>query len=232
MGLFLKRVRLSSPDLPQSISRSVSSNQDGVHPDLEEVVKRHLSSTYQKPIPEYTHDILDQIKNKLTQTSGKLILDSGCGTGFSSIKLADQFPEDLIVGIDQSKFRLGKKKIEKDNVLFFRANLIDIWLLMEKQGWKVDQHYLFYPNPWPKKKHLQRRWHGHPIFPTLTKISKKIEIRTNWKIYIEEFSKAIEIATNCKNPIEEISPNDPTTPFEKKYLASGQQLYCYQSVFP
>lgn len=164
----------------------------------------------------------------MTQTSGKLVLDSGCGTGVSTIKLADQFPEDLIVGIDQSIVRLGKQKAQKDNVLFFRANLVDVWMLMEKQGWRIDQHFLFYPNPWPKKKHLQRRWHGHAIFPALIKISKNIELRTNWKIYADEFSKAIEIATTYKNPVEEFSSTDPITPFEKKYLVSEQMLYIYQ----
>ncbi len=76
--------------------------------------------------------MLDQIEKKRQGTSGKLILDSGCGTGVSTIKLAEQFPGDLVVGIDQSENRLSKSK-EKNNVLFFRANLIDIWLLMEKK---------------------------------------------------------------------------------------------------
>ncbi len=225
----MKPARLSSPDL----SRIVSSNQDGIHPDLEEVVKRHLNSTFQKPIPEYTYQVLDQIEKNLTQTSGKLILDSGCGTGVSSLNLAEQFPNDLIVGIDQSIVRLNKKKSEKENVLFFRANLIDVWSLMQKQGLKIDQHFLFYPNPWPKKKHLQRRWHGHPIFPDLLQISKRLELRTNWKIYADEFSKAIEIATTNKNAVEEISTTDPNfkpmSPFEKKYLASEQKVYFYRA---
>ncbi|MFK8067723.1 MAG: tRNA (guanosine(46)-N(7))-methyltransferase TrmB [Gammaproteobacteria bacterium] len=224
----MKPARLSSPDL----SRIVTSNQDGIHPDLEEVVKRHLNSTFQKPIPEYAYEVLDQIEKKLAQNGGKLILDSGCGTGASSINLSDQFPDDLIVGIDQSIVRLNKKKTQKENVLFFRASVIDIWSLMQKQDWKIDQHFLLYPNPWPKKKHLKRRWHGHPVFPSLLKISKSLELRTNWKIYAEEFAKTIEIATTNKNPVEEISTTDlnfkPISPFEKKYLASGQKVYSYR----
>lgn len=209
-------------------SRSVTSNQEGIHPDLEVIVKRHLQNPYQKPISEYANDILDQIEKKRQEIGGKLILDSGCGTGVSTIKLAEQFPDDLIVGIDQSENRLSKSK-EKNNVLFFRANLIDIWLLMEKNNWKIDQHYLLYPNPWPKKKHLQRRWHGHPVFPTLIKLGGKLELRSNWKTYVEEFSKAVEIITGDSRSVEEIMPSESLTPFEKKYQDSGQGLYCYQS---
>ena len=205
-------------------SRSVTSNQEGIHPALESIVKRHLQHPYQKPIPKYTHKILEQIENQLQKTDGKLILDSGCGTGVSTINLAGNNPDDLIVGIDQSEYRISKSE-GKNNVLFFRADLIDIWLLMEQQGWKIDQHYLLYPNPWPKKKHLQRRWHGHPIFPSLIKLGGILELRSNWKTYAEEFSSAVEIMTGCLSPIEEFTPTELLTPFEKKYHASRQVLY-------
>ena len=208
-------------------SRSVTSNQEGIHPDLEAIVKRHLQNPYQKPIPEYANEILDQIEKKRQETGGKLILDSGCGTGVSTIKLAEKFPDDLVVGIDQSEDRLSKSK-EKNNVLFFRANLIDIWLLMEKKSWKIDQHYLLYQNPWPKKKHLQRRWHGHPVFPILIRLGGKLELRSNWKTYVDEFAKAVEVVTGCLNPVEEFIPTETLTPFEEKYQASGQNLYRYQ----
>ena len=33
-----------------------------------------------------------------------------------------------------------------------------------------EQHYLLYPNPWPKAKHLQRRVHGHGSFPLLLQL--------------------------------------------------------------
>ena len=208
-------------------SRSVTSNQVGIHPDLEAIVKRHLQYPYQRPIPEYANEILDQIEKKRQETGGKLILDSGCGTGVSTIKLAERFPDDLVVGIDQSENRLSKRK-EKNNALFFRVNLIDIWLLMEKNNWKIDQHYLLYPNPWPKKKHLQRRWHGHPVFPTLIKLGGKLELRSNWKTYVEEFARAVELVTGDLNFVEEFIPIEMLTPFEEKYQASGQSLYNYQ----
>ncbi len=222
----LMRVQLSFDKLIGN-SRSVSSNQQGIHPDLEIVVNRHLQNPYQKPVPEYAYQILDQIEKKRRETGGKLILDSGCGTGASTLNLAEQYPQDLIVGIDQSEYRLSKCK-EKNNVLFFRANLVDSWILMDQKGWKIDQHYLLYPNPWPKKKHLQRRWHGHPVFPMLIKLGGVLEIRSNWKTYLDEFSQAVEIMTGHLSSIEEFMPTEFLTPFEKKYHASGQRLYRYQ----
>ncbi len=217
------------PNAHSGNSRSVTSNQEGIHPDLEAIVKRHLQNPYQRPIPEYANEVLDQIEKKRQEIGGKLILDSGCGTGMSTIKLAEQFTSDLVIGIDQSDYRLSKSK-EKNNVLFFCANLIDIWLLMEKNNWKIDQHYLLYPNPWPKKKHLQRRWHGHPVFLTLIRLGGRLEIRSNWKIYVGEFAKAVEIVTGNSSPIEEFIPTVALTSFEKKYQASGQSLYRYKLI--
>ncbi len=234
MALSLKRVRLSSNNSVGN-SRSVTSNQTGIHPDLETTVRRHLEEPYRKPIAEQTQNILDQIEKKHIEIGGDLILDSGCGTGVSSYNLAEQFPNDLIVGVDQSDFRLSKNKSElekqltSDNILLFRANIIDIWLLMAKNNWKLGRHYVFYPNPWPKKKHLQRRWHGHPIFPTLIKLGGQLELRSNWKMYVDEFSEAIEIAIDVKEPVEPfVFVEKAVTPFEKKYQLSGQDLYCYQ----
>ena len=216
-------------------SRIVVSNQQGVHPDLAITVEKHAAESYQRPIAEYAQEILYQIKQKHQQIGGQLILDSGCGTGLSTYNLAKLYPADLVVGIDQSDHRLAKDKsaiaeqISTDNVLFFRANLVDLCLLMEQEQWQIDRHFLFYPNPWPKKKHLQRRWHGHPIFPSLLNISQAIELRSNWKTYVEEFALAVEQLTKIKQPVTELDfIAEPITPFEKKYQNSGQGLYRYQ----
>ncbi len=244
-GRCLKRSRLSSHSrdqtpnhatedelvkLSRGNSRSVSSNQTGVHPDLASTLTRHQNTIYQKPIADYAQIILDQIEQQRQAIGGRLILDSACGTGASSITLAEQFPHDLIVGIDQSEYRLNKQTIKKNNLLFFRADLIDIWLLMSQQDWKIDQHYLLYPNPWPKKKHLKRRWHGHPVFPDILKISQQIEARSNWKTYLDELALAVELMTGDRCPVEVITPTEPLTLFEKKYSESGQVVFSYRWV--
>jgi len=106
-----------------------------------------------------------------------------------------------------------------------RADLVDFWRLAVLSKWKFKKHFLWYPNPWPKKKHLQRRWHGHPVFPILKKLGGHLELRTNWKIYAEEFSLAITVLSDTKTGVEIWDPDIPETPFERKYQSSGQQLY-------
>ena len=61
----------------------------------------------------------------------------------------------------------------KDNAILLRAELSDFFSLVAYQSdWIVHSHYLLYPNPYPKSKHLKRRWHGHPIFPVMLAIGE------------------------------------------------------------
>lgn len=228
---------MSSTNNISGNSRIVTSNQDGVHPDLEMTVSKYVAENYQRPVADYCLGLLEEIKQKQQAIGGKLILDSGCGTGVSTYNLAELYPNDLVVGIDQSDFRLNKNKTEREaqlttkNVLLLRANVIDLWLLMAENNWQIDRHYLFYPNPWPKKKHLQRRWHGHPVFPTLLKLGGKLELRSNWKLYVDEFCRAVEVATGKEGSVELLDfIENPITPFEKKYQLSKQSLYRYQTM--
>ncbi|MCG8380039.1 MAG: SAM-dependent methyltransferase, partial [Proteobacteria bacterium] len=97
--------------------------------------------------------------------------------------------------------------------------------MIKQSNWNIKKHYLLYPNPWPKKDQLKRRWHGHPVFPEMVGLCDKIELRTNWQIYAEEFKFALDIVTNKKTSIDNVDVKDFISPFEKKYYESGHELY-------
>jgi len=95
------------------------------------------------------------------------------------------------------------------------------------------RHYLLYPNPWPKIGQLARRWHGHPVFPTIVALGGELECRSNWRIYIEEFALALTQLSGQPLQCEAYAPASPITPFEKKYLASGHELWrCRADIQP
>jgi len=211
-------------------SSIVTSNQSGVHKDLENSIKKHLTNPYKKPYRPFTDDIFHQIDAIQKLTSKPIILDSGCGTGESSLQLARRNPEALVIGIDKSEKRLEKLIIEhsvhhQDNLVLARADVVDIWRMIKESDWNIRKHYLLYPNPWPKKDQLKRRWHAHPVFPEMISLCHQIELRTNWKIYAEEFKQAIEIVTDKKALMDSVEVSDFISPFEKKYYDSGHELY-------
>ena len=165
---------------------SVYSNQTGIHEDLAPTIKKHLLSTWQEPIPEHTRIAADKIVNLASKHSGPLILDSFCGTGMSTTKLAERFPDALVIGIDKSQDRLAKHvSAEIANYHLIRANCEHTWALLAQAEIRCSQHYLLYPNPWPKKSHLKRRIHGHPAFPLLRALGGNVVLRSNWLTYVE-----------------------------------------------
>jgi len=209
----------------------VSSGQTGLHPRLDETVRRHLGSMWSQPLHRPTLDVFRQLQGQGVFTSGQpLILDSGCGTGESTRRLADSFPGRLVIGVDRSPKRLGKEAAfpglgQRGNYLLVRAELASFWRLLFEAGYVPERHCLFYPNPWPKPGQLMRRWHGHPVFPVLLALGGVIEMRCNWEIYAREFARAAGLATGTIVTVNEYVPRQPISPFERKYFERGQVLY-------
>ncbi|KAL7560436.1 hypothetical protein ACA910_016182 [Epithemia clementina (nom. ined.)] len=92
-----------------------------------------------------------------------------------------------------------------------RADLVDFWRLLYQHQIPVHEHYLLYPNPYPKKSRWLNRWYGHAIFPLLMLLLSSpppstpsqsqqplpqqsvMMIRSNWKQYLVEFQTAVQI---------------------------------------
>lgn len=204
-------------------SRPVTSNQSGLHPRLETVVRRHLDTPHRRPVAEHTRLAFERIA-AWRDPSRPLILDSGCGTGIGTARLAARHPEALVLGLDKSTARLARHPALPPNARLERAELGDFWRLAAAAGWRLDRHYLLYPNPWPKSRQLLRRWHGSPVFPALLALGGRLELRSNWRLYVEEFVRALSLA-GIDGAIELVPDEPPLTAFEAKYRASDQDLW-------
>jgi len=217
-------------------SQPIHSAQHGFHPRLREVVEKHLHTRFLRPVSPASLLAFAELDAQLEGRYENLILDTGCGTGASTLELARLYPDCQVIGIDKSALRLarGQRLLQQpgapENALLLRCDLIDFWLLAAQAGWRVRQHYLLYPNPWPKPEHLKRRWHAHPVFPSLLVLGGTLELRCNWKIYAEEFALALQYA-GIAAQVEEFTPEAALTPFERKYQASAHTLWsCRASI--
>ncbi|PIE00449.1 MAG: SAM-dependent methyltransferase [Thiothrix nivea] len=205
----------------------VTSHQTGIHNNLEQVVRRHQENLFRKPVAEHTRRAFEPVQHLVSQQNLPVILDSGCGTALSTRHIARQNPDALVIGIDRSAIRLGKdyQAALPDNALTVRADLVDFWNLAVQAGWKLQHHFILYPNPYPKSVHLKRRWHAHPVFPQLLKLGGQLELRTNWSIYAEEFAFALRLSGYAAARVEAFMPENCWTLFETKYYQTGQDLY-------
>lgn len=220
-------------------SRTISSPQSHVHEHLAETVRKHASTEFLKPLASHAlRAFEDAVAAWQAQGARPLVIDAGCGVGLSTRRLAAQDPESFVIGIDQSADRLDREVRWQgqmpDNWITVRTDLVDFWRLMLTHRISPTRHYLLYPNPWPKKQHLGRRWHGHPVFPTLVALGGQLECRSNWKIYIDELGTALTQLTDIGVSTEAFAPvpGAPLTPFEEKYAASGHALWRCRIALP
>lgn len=233
-------------------ARTVVSNQDKPHEDLLQLVNKHRSSVFKRPVAMHTQLAFERALIWLNEWQGDVIIDACCGVGESTLDLARQFPRARVIGIDKSSARIQKhgsylqrtsgnvkqcsvQSKPRDNYLILQADLNDFWRLLlvhikhdtTKPSWRVTKQFILYPNPYPKKSQVGKRWHGSPVFPTIIDCCGCIEVRSNWKLYIEEFVIAAEVLGIAMQitPLVIDAEHPPITPFERKYTDAGQQLW-------
>ena len=206
----------------------LSTDQLGAHPDLTEIVRHHQDHPWRKPCPAHTRDAFEKLQKRLKRDNRPLILDSFCGTGMSTALIAVAHPDALVVGIDQSAHRLAKHQAAgAQNYLLLRAEAEPFWLCLVKAGITLHSHWLLYPNPWPKASQLKRRVHGHGAFPVLSRLGGKLELRTNWDIFAQEFAQAAALI-GIKGHTKPFISDSPMTLFERKYADRGHTLWRFR----
>ncbi len=210
--------------MPGNSSPIVSAQQEP-HPRLVEIVLRHRQHAWRAPPHAATEQQFARWISAREATPRPLLVDLGCGTGESSELLAAVHPEHEVLGVDQSAHRLARRAPSglgaDGRIAWLRAEATNVLRLLANAGIGIDTLYLLYPNPWPKAEHLRRRWHGHPVFPLLLANARQIVLRSNWRVYAEEFALACAVSGR-EGDCRALAAEAPVlSPFERKYLDSG-----------
>ena len=202
---------------------------------VERHVAQHATFLAKRPIAKHTAAAFQTASEFARSRAAPLIIDAGCGTGRSTLKLAERYPDRTVIGVDRSEARLSKSNDAPDNALLLRAELGDFWrLLNDSNDLRVEETYLLYPNPYPKDKHLKMRFQGHASLPSLLQAcGHKLTVRASWRTYLEEFRLACRRAGELgirpdlvsKGPYELSDLTDPLTLFERKYAKAGVPVY-------
>ena len=136
------------------------------------------------------YEIVDKYKFQNFNEETEYILDVGSGYGESSIFLAKQFPNKVIISCE--KYIDGNiillKNIEKNkikNIRLHNGNVYDVLENINKKYFKLV--WIFFPDPWPKNRHTKRRLVTCDFLVKLHKNLKEnseIHIATDSTIYI------------------------------------------------
>ena len=118
------------------------------------------------------------------------ILDIGTGYGETSIFLAKQFPDKIVISCE--KYIDGNiillKNIQKNNINNIQLHNGNVYDVLERTNKKhFNLVWIFFPDPWPKNRHAKRRLITSDFLIKLHKILKEnseIYIATDSTIYV------------------------------------------------
>ena len=160
-----------------------------------------------------------------------LHVDLGCGDGSFLCEMAQQFPKRNFLGIERLTKRVEKvrRKGEKiENVRVLRADtLFAVRDLLPESS--VGTFYLLFPDPWPKRRHQQRRVFTHEFLDAIAAALEQegiVRVATDQLDYfrqIERLSCAhLQFQVVPESPDESVLP---LTKFERKFRDQGAPIY-------
>ena len=161
-----------------------------------------------------------------------LEIEVGCGKGKFLTERARQNPDCDFLGIERMLDRVrlfdGKcrrGKIDNAKVLRLEALYTFHYLLPAHHARTV---YVFFPDPWPKKKHHSHRLFGPLFLDALWKrleIGGKLEFATDHKEYFEVVKEcfAADSRFEAVQPMDR--PKEVWTEFETMFREQGLPIY-------
>lgn len=171
----------------------------------------------------------------LFNNNNPICLEIGMGKGDFIIGMAQKYPEINFIGLEKfdSVIVRAIEKIEGQNISNLKLIKMDAEEINEVFDHEIDTLYLNFSDPWPKKRHTNRRLTSEKFLELYDNIFIKerhiIQKTDNRKLF--EFS--IMSYTNNNYKIKEISldlynddtTNNVPTEYEKKFVSKGQVIY-------
>jgi tRNA (guanine-N7-)-methyltransferase len=158
-----------------------------------------------------------------------LQVDLGCGDGSFLCELARQNRDRNFLGIDKLAGRVAKtcrKTAVLDNVRVLNVEISHaVRYLLPEQS--VEMFYLFFPDPWPKRRHHRRRIVTHDFLDSIHRAlvdAGRFLIATDQLSYFEQIQR-IARGNSGFSHLDAADVGLPTTKFERRYRAAGAPIH-------
>jgi len=182
--------------------------------------------------------------NTLFQRDAEKHLEIGFGMGDSLAEMAAKHPEHDYLGIEVYQAGVGHlllqvEKLFLKNIRILSTDAVNV-LKEQLQPQSIDVIYIFFPDPWHKKRHHKRRLIQNVFLDLLATILKKdgkLYIATDWENYAEHILEVADQHSAFTNQFGKgnFAPRNeerPLTKFEKRgqRLGHGVWDFFYQCV--
>lgn len=201
----------------------------------------HLSNAQENAIQEgtpqwgipYTPQFID-LKTYFNR-SAPTFLEIGFGMGQATAHIAKAHPQHNYLGVEVHTPGVGAlyqliKKEEISNILVIRHDAVDVLENMIAPDSLAGIH-IFFPDPWPKKRHHKRRL-IQPEFVRLlaSRLEKRgyLHLATDWEDYAQQMLAILRAEPLLKNTAADFAERPkyrPLTKFEQRGLKLGHAIW-------
>ncbi|MDR3394451.1 MAG: tRNA (guanosine(46)-N7)-methyltransferase TrmB [Parasulfuritortus sp.] len=167
--------------------------------------------------------------------AGPKILEIGFGMGDSTATIAASLPGNDYLGVEVHTPGVGAllKRIGEGNLGNLRIiqhDAVEVLNHMLADG-SLDGIHIFFPDPWPKKKHQKRRLIQSEFVALLARKLRPdgyLHLATDWEHYAMQMLDVLSGERALRNTAPDFSPRPdyrPLTKFEKRGLKLGHGVW-------
>jgi len=179
--------------------------------------------------------------NQIFQRDAETILEIGFGMGDTLVAMAEQEPDKNFIGIEVFRPGIGAilnqihaKQLKNIRIIYHDAVEVLQNNIADHNLAKIQ---IFFPDPWPKRRHHKRRLIQSEFIDLVRQKLKPngiLHIATDWEDYAKYITKILDQAKGWCNLTEKNQFNRPITKFEQKGKKLNHQIWemIYQVCHP
>ena len=196
--------------------------------------KKAIQDNFQKHAVIFENKIInfdDIFKNK----NSELILEIGFGMGTSTAEIAKSNLNKNYIAIEVHSPGVGNllKLIQEDdisNLKIIQHDAVEVLNLMIKND-SLDGIHIFFPDPWPKKRHHKRRLIQSNLLKLIAQKIKKtgyLHIATDWEdyaVWIIDLLDKEELLQKMSDDFFKKPDYRPLTKYENRGIKLGYRVW-------
>jgi tRNA (guanine-N7-)-methyltransferase len=162
----------------------------------------------------------------------RIEVDIGCGKGSFLLWSAQARRDANFVGVDRLLRRLRKvdRKIQRLGLPNLRLLRVEasylVGYLVPKAS--VSVYHIYFPDPWPKRRHHQRRLMSAAFLLSLHRTLRgggAVNCATDHEEYYRLIQGEFRKADGFTESEPDVPSEERRTDFEREFLAAGKQVY-------
>ena len=173
--------------------------------------------------------------NRLFGRMAPKVLEIGFGMGETTAEIAASHPQNDYLGIEVHTPGVGSllKRIDElvlTNVRVIQHDAVEVLRDMIAPA-SFDAVHIFFPDPWPKKRHHKRRLLKPEFVALLASRMKSgayVHVATDWQDYAEQLLEVLSHEPELRNTADGYAPRPehrPQTKFETRGLKLGHGVW-------